>query len=81
MVVDLTGKDVPVKFGDSALNCSRYIRAAHFVIEDERRRRQVVTQGKQEAHQLVGQAKRSATKIRPIAASSVIRKMPNGCSR
>ena len=48
--VELVGVDVRVKFGDSRSNRYRYIRAAHFVIDDEqtpnerrrRRRTQVI---------------------------------------
>ena len=34
VAVDLTGMDVPVKFGDSRSNRSRDIRAAHFVMDE-----------------------------------------------
>ena len=43
VIVDQTGMDVPVKFGDPRSNRSRDIRAAYFVMEDEWRRTQVIT--------------------------------------
>ena len=36
MVVERVGTDVHVKFGDSRSNSNRDIRAAHFVMDDER---------------------------------------------
>ena len=39
MAVEYVGTDVRVKFGDSRSNRSQDIRAAHFVMDDERRQR------------------------------------------
>ena len=36
LAIEYVGLDVPVKFGDSRSNHSRYIRAAHFVIDERR---------------------------------------------
>ena len=43
VIVERTGSDDPVKFGDSRSNRSRDLRAAHFVVyTKERRRTQVI---------------------------------------
>ena len=45
VAVEFVGVDLNVKCGDSRSNRSRYIRTAHFVMEDERRhqRTQIIT--------------------------------------
>ena len=45
MVVEWVGADVPEQFVGSKSNRSRDIRAAYFVMDDERRRTQVITKG------------------------------------